>query len=437
MDTKGMTDSRRTIVGLLIAACGLLFMAPRGSAAGQATYGITDLGTLGGNNSVPIWVTNSGDVVGFSDTGQFDSSGFPIDHAFRWRKGVMQNLGTLGGSYSSAFGANNEGQVAGVADVTGGAASHAALWYKGTVTDLGTLTGTSGYSQAQLVNSAHQVAGFSFLADGSGRAVLWDRGAMTDLGTLGGPNSFANGLNDLGQVVGISQVNDVSNPILGFPPFYGVLWDKGNLVNLCPGRNGVIGCAAFNINNKSQVVGRFATPDPVEGAVAHAFLWQSGHFQDLGIPAGFGDDNSEAISLNDSGQIVGDSGVGFIETYSQNHALLWQKGDGEARLEAGEGVVAGGDDGRQGRWIDLNTLIPPDSGYHLIVAFDVNARGQIVVCAVQQSTGNIHAALLTPQPSNVGSRSDILAAAVSDAASPLSEDARRLLAHARRSKFAR
>jgi len=135
----------------------------------------------------------------------------------------------------------------------------------------------------------------------------------------------------------------------------------------------------------------------------------------LGIPAGFGDDNSEANSLNDSGQIVGDSGVGFIETYTSDHALLWQDGG----------------------WIDLNTLIPADTGYHLIVAFDVNARGQIVVCAVQQSTGNIHAALLTPQPLNVGGRSDVLAAAASDAAPPLSEDARRLLAHARRSKFGR
>ena len=78
-------------------------------------YIITDLGTLGGDNSVPIWVTNSGEVVGFSDTGQSDSSGSPIDHAFRWRKGVMQDLGTLGGNNSFAFGANNEGQVAGIA----------------------------------------------------------------------------------------------------------------------------------------------------------------------------------------------------------------------------------------------------------------------------------------------------------------------------------
>jgi len=224
-------------------------------------------------------------------------------------------------------------------------------------------------------------------------------------------------INDLGQIVGGSQVNDVPNPILGFPPYHAALWYKGAITDLGAGPvPDAIGSAAFNINNKTQVVGRFALPDPKEGAVAHAFLWESGVMKDLGVPAGLGDDdNSEANSLNDSGQIVGDSGVGFIETYSPDHALLWQNG----------------------AWIDLNTLIPPDSGYYLIVAFDVNARGQIVVCAVQQTTGNIHSTLLTPQPSNVVGRSDAPATVASDAALPLSENAQRLLALARRTKFVR
>ena len=399
---------------LPMAALAILWLVLPTSAVAQAIYSITDIGTLGGDNSFPIWVTNSGEVVGYSDTGQFDSSGSPIDHAFRWRKGVIQDLGTLGGNNSFATGANNEGQVAGFANV--GATSHAALWYKGTVTDLGTLIGPSGYSQAVLVNSAHQVAGGSSLADGTFHAVQWQRGAMTDLGTLGGPNSFANGMNDLGQIVGISQVNDVPNPILGFPPYHAALWYKGAIRDLGAGPDpDAIGSVAFNINNHSQAVGRFALPDPVEGAVAHAFLWQAEAMQDLGVPAGLGDDNSEAISLNDSGQIVGDSGVGYIESYTPNHALLWQ----------------------DGAWIDLNTLIPPDSGYHLIQAVDVNARGQIAVWAVQLSTGNAHAVLLTPQPANVRGNSGQSPTVASAAAPSLSEHARRLLQLARRTKVER
>lgn len=392
----------------LASAAGLLFLVSATSqrAAAQVTYTITDLGTLGGDNSIPIWITNTGEVVGVSDTGQFDAFGNPISHAFRWTGGPLEDLKTLGGNNSSANGANAKGHAAGIADVSGGLTSHAFLWQAGTLTDLGALNGPSGYSFAQLVNDAGQVVGASTTADGSFRGFVWDRGIMTELGTLGGANSFALGINDRGQIVGIAQLNDVVDPILGFPDYHGALWDHGQTVNLTPG----IGADSFNINNMGQVVGRLLIPDPVEGGVAHAYLWQKGVLTELGVP--IGDDNSEALSINDSGQIVGDAGVGFIETYAPDRALLWQKG---VRF-------------------DLNTLIPADSGYHLIVALDVNARGQIVVCAVQLSTGNIHAAVLTPQPSNVGGTS--VAPRAETPVPALSENAKRLLrsARARRGK---
>jgi hypothetical protein len=104
--------------------------------------------------------------------------------------------------------------------------------------------------------------------------------------------------------------------------------------------------------------------------------------------------------------------VGFIESYIQDRALLWDKG-----------VRA-----------DLNTLIPHDSGYHLIVAFDVNARGEIVVCAVQQSTGHIHAALLTPKQSDMkGDTGEFFHNASADHPS-VSPRAQHMLDHARRMK---
>jgi len=132
---------------------------------------------------------------------------------------------------------------------------------------------------------------------------------------------------------------------------------------------------------------------------------------DLGVPAGLGDDNSEANSLNDNGQVVGDSGVGFIESYAPDHALLWENGG----------------------WTDLNTLIPSNTGYYLIVAFDVNARGQIVVCAVNVSTGNIHAALLSPQPLNING-SGSLAGLPHRVAPTLAENAQQILMRARAMK---
>jgi len=329
---------------------------------------------------------------------------------------MMQDLGTLGGNNSSATGAGDEGVAAGIADVTGGATSHAVIWYNGAITDLGTLSGPGGFSYAQLVNDQQQVVGGSTTSEGGFHAVAWNHSAIADLGTLPCPTddcvSFGSGINDLGQIVGGSQVSDVPDPILGFPPYHATLWTKGKIADLGAGPNGSIGSAAFNINDKSQVVGRTAPPDPIEGAVAHAFLWESGVMHDLGVPSGLGDDNSEANSLNDNGQIVGDSGVGFVESYVPDHALLW----------------------KNAQWIDLNTLVPADSGYHLIVAFDVNARGQIVVCAVQLSTGNIHAALLTPQPANVSGNAG--AEATTELPS-LSPRAQQMLDHARRMKSGR
>jgi probable HAF family extracellular repeat protein len=381
------------------------------SGLAQATYSITDLGTLGGTNSIPIWITNTGDVIGISDTGQFDSFGNPIDHAFRWSKGVLHDLGTKGDVDSVGLGGNELGAAVGSNYYN---INHALVWYNGAVADLGTLVGPDGYSSAQQINNEGQIVGGSQAADGTGHAVLWNQGRISDLGTFGVPNtySFANGINDLGEVVGGAQPTDVSSPILGFPPFHATLWNKGVIKDLGAGPEGSIGSAAFNINNKTQVVGRFALPDPVEGAVAHAFLWESGVMHDLGVPAGLGDDNNEANSLNDNSQIVGDSGVGFIETYNPDHALLWQNG----------------------AWSDLNTLILSNSGYYLIVAFDVNGRGQIVVCAVNVNTGNIHAALLSPQPSNVND-SGSSGGLPHKIAPTLSENARQLLMRARAIKL--
>jgi probable HAF family extracellular repeat protein len=374
-----------------------------GAAAQITTYAIADLGTLGGDNSAAVWITNSGDVIGHSETGDFDSFGGAIIHAFRWRKGIMEDLGTLGDVNSTGLGGNSKGEVVGNNWYN---INRALLWYNGASIDLGTLVGPDGFSWAQQVNDEGQAVGASAAPDGTFHAVLWNYGAISDLGTLGGPNSstysLANGINDLGQVVGDSQQDTIFNPLLGFPPFFPALWDKNSVTKLGGAPGYAFAGDAFNINNKSQVVGRIGVADPNEGAVAHAYFWEAGVMRDLGVPAG--DDNSEANSLNDAGQVVGDSGVGYILGYSPDRALLWQND----------------------QWIDLNTLIPAGSGYQLVAAFDVNARGQIVVSAVQLSTGNMHAVLLTPQPSSVAGNA--VTGGASGRVPPLSERAQRLLA---------
>ncbi len=75
--------------------------------------------------------------------------------------------------------------------------------------DLGTLAGGQS-SLGQSVNAAGQVAGVSYLANGTYHAFLSDAsgGALHDLGTLGkngAGSSYAYGVNDQGQVVGYSM----------------------------------------------------------------------------------------------------------------------------------------------------------------------------------------------------------------------------------------
>jgi probable HAF family extracellular repeat protein len=74
--------------------------------ASTPAYTYIDLGTLGGNKSVPNAVNNAGQVAGWSET-----AGGQI-HATVWNATMATDLGTLGGTGNSgAVGLNNTGQV--------------------------------------------------------------------------------------------------------------------------------------------------------------------------------------------------------------------------------------------------------------------------------------------------------------------------------------
>lgn len=160
----------------------------------------TDLGTLGGTESVATDINNKGQIVGYASTYGGET------HAFFYDNGKMIDLGTLGGTESRANSINARGQIVGSADISGSNKPHAFLYTDGKMTDLGALD--NGDSQALCINESGQIVGMSGV-----RGFLYRNGKMVDLSSLlvanAGWKSLApRCLNDSGQIAGTGVFTD-------------------------------------------------------------------------------------------------------------------------------------------------------------------------------------------------------------------------------------
>jgi probable HAF family extracellular repeat protein len=97
---------------------------------------------------------------------------------------------------------------------------------------------------------------------------------MTDLGTLGGRTSSGAGINDGGQVTGISDTPGAVSHGHAF------LYSNGQMMDL--GTLGGSSSGGSDINNAGQVTGASATGT----GVFHAFLYSNGQMMDLGTLGG-------------------------------------------------------------------------------------------------------------------------------------------------------
>ena len=128
--------------------------------------------------------------------------------------------------------------------------------------DLGTLSG-SGESFAGGINDAGQVVGVnSATAEGSRHAFITgpDGMGMRDLGTLGGSESLAGGINNAGQVVGSSDTAEGSRHAFITGPDGAGMMDLNSL-SLVGLPAGVVLQSASGINNAGQVIAT-AIPEP-------------------------------------------------------------------------------------------------------------------------------------------------------------------------------
>jgi probable HAF family extracellular repeat protein len=191
----------------------------------------------------------------------------------------VQDLGVAGGAPGAPYFMTSNGLIAGAAG-TANHQSHAAVWFMGFTLDLST-TGLGGVNSfADSVNNKGQVVGGAettdansedfcgFNANGlapSSTACLpfvFQNGVMTRLPTLGGPNGIANWINNRSEAVGWAEtINKDPNPACGVLQFQPVLWGKTSTTTLqtFPGDPDGI---ATSINDNGQVVGATGTCTP-------------------------------------------------------------------------------------------------------------------------------------------------------------------------------
>ncbi len=451
--------SSRNVLPVVFAVVAMLAL-PIGVAAQQHHhYKLYDLGTFGGPGSTPTefqQVLNSSSVVvGGADKSQlnpypscfnpFNAPDCYVQHAFVWQNGVLKDLGTLkGGSSSFAYFVTDAGLIVGGSEtgaidrLAGTPEYHATVWSNGKIADLGTLGGTSSFAtQANdygyVIGAAQNAISDRFSILGLGtqtRAFLWYGGTMSDLGTLGGPDSFAQIINDQGQIAGVSYTSNSPNPTTGLPTLDPFIWQNGQMTHV-PNLGGTnpIGPFIFGLNNSGQIVGGMTTtgdrflhaflsdgqntvdlnaiggqwgdvslatalndpipqlhPTQVVGIawlagdkLAHGFLWQNGVMTDLGTL--YGDPCSQAESINSAGQIVGASEAVCPGQFTT--AFLWENGGPSA---------------------DLNTLVAGGSTMRLTGAFWINGQGEITGRGVPSGCNNVdtcgHAFLLIPCDQN-------------------------------------
>jgi len=423
-------------------------------------YRMVVLGTLGGANGAldnpAVSLNDRGDVIAQASTATPDPDpiSFPNGDGLIWHgivsnaTGIVRDLGALPGTNSSVpqGGISQNGLISGLSEnglidpLTGFPQMRAVLWdHTLRVVDLGTLGGHA--SAANAVNSRGQVVGAALNAvpedpDIAGifnglpaaqqvRAFLWQGGAMHDLGTLGGNNAQATAINEQGDVSGFSGTNNDSaiNDATGLPTIHPFLWKDGRMQDLgsLGGTWAWPGSFAYGpfgrvMNARGEVVGTSTLPGDLN---QHAFLWSNGHMIDLGT---LGGSISEAVSINDRGQVVGRAYVS--DTPLVRDAFLWEHGTmtdlgtvdlcqrGTAKSINSRGQIVGGlsfctDNGNdltffrpfyveKGKpMVDLNTLVEPRSDIYMDDAVFINERGEIYAGGVTP-TGETRAVLLVP-----------------------------------------
>lgn len=152
----------------------------------------------------------------------------------------------------------------------------------------------------------------TFLCAVRGTSLFGGTCNIIDLGTLGGSETFANGINDLGQVVGTSRLP-------GDDDSHAFFYSGGVMQDIAPINSGDIRGGPLALNNLGQIASGI-----ISGGVYYPAIYEPQNMRtttlgSLGFNSGF---TGVATGINDSGVAVGYS---YINS-NNRHAFVYRGG---------------------------------------------------------------------------------------------------------------
>lgn len=347
-----ITHALRISAGI---AAGLAICA---TATAQQQYQFIELKTTTGPLEWAAAINNARQIAAVS------YSNFGYTAAAMWSNDQATTLETSA-LWSRTASINAAGQIAGFT-ASREEGNRAAVWSGGARTQLAAVDGpSSGDYNATAINDAGVVAGNHTVYQGSTitQAVAWRGFDLTTLDMLGANSSFANGINNAGQIVGYLKYDGRDSRE------YAAIWNGSAATILqTPGSNQC--CTRANaINDSGLVVGSGAIGNGV-----NAVVWRDGISATLDSPSY----SSYAFAVNNAGLAVG-----TFDADGGSHAGLWNT--------------------QTGALTDLNSFLTHaeiSAGWSLVGAYDINDLGDIVGQAYNQREGSYRpfALLAVPEP---------------------------------------